>query len=189
MGRAMRSIIRWCFFASVICGSMAWGQTSAPAATNAVEKPGKARPPRIPDGAMVPKRGMIQREKDQFWAGPQDGNRFIEILTLTMISKEELRAKLEDWPPYQKFSEPQKVRLVERIEEFRDQARKEALEVAQDFQLAVRPENQEEFIRRYWMEKLGIEKTLREELSPLKKRLEDEAKKRLEKDFKKIPNH
>ena len=185
----MRGMICRYWIVLVICGSIALGQTSASDGANAVEKSGKARPPRIPDGPMVPKRGMIQREKEQFWAGPQDGNRFVEILTLTMITKEELRAKLEGWPPYQKFSEPQKARLVERIDEFRDQARKEALEVAQDFQLAVSPENQEEFVRRYWMEKLGIEKTLREELSPLKKRLEDEAKRRLERDFKKIPNH
>lgn len=184
----MRGMIRWYWIALMICGSITLGQTSASDGTNAVEKSSKARPPRIPDGPMVPKRGMIQREKEQFWAGPQDGNRFVEILTLTMITKEELRAKLEGWPPYQKFSEPQKARLVERIDEFRDQAKKEALEVAQDFHLAVSPENQDEFVRRYWMEKLGIEKTLREELSPLKKRLEDEAKKRLERDFKKISN-
>jgi hypothetical protein len=38
------------------------------------------------------------------------------------------------------------------------------------------------------MEKLGVEKAIREELSPLRKRLEDEAKKRLERDFKKSSN-
>jgi len=168
-------------------GSCLEAQTSGAGETNGVEKSVKPRPPRIPDGPVVPKRGMIQRDKDQFWAGPQDGNRFIEILTLTMVAKDQLQAKLEEWPPFQKFSDPQKARLVERIEEFRDQARKEALEVAQEFQLAVNAENQEDFIRKYWMEKLAIEKAIREELSPLKKRLEDEARKRLEKDYKKIP--
>lgn len=172
----------------ILGGSLVLGQTSGTGGTNSAEKAAKPRPPRIPDGPMVPKRGMMQREKEQFWAGPEDGNRFVEILTLTLISKEQLQAKLEEWPPYQKFSEPQKARLLERINEFRNQARKEALEVAQDFQLGVSPENQEDFIRKYWMEKLGIEKALRDELSPLRKRLEGEAQKRLERDFKKIPN-
>jgi len=169
----------------LLAGSYLGGQTPAHGETNTAEKTTPSRPPRIPDGPLVPKRGMIQRDQDQFWAGPQDGNRFIEILTLTMVAKDQLKAKLEEWPPFQKFSEPQKARLVERIEEFRDQARKEALEVAREFQLVVNPENQEDFIRKYWMEKLAIEKAIREELSPLRKRLEEEGKKRLEKDFKK----
>jgi hypothetical protein len=105
-----------------------------------------------------------------------------------MVSKDQLQAKLEEWPPFQKFSDPQKGRLVERIDEVREQAKKEALEVAQEFQFAVSPENQDEFVRKYWMEKLRIEKSLREELSPLRKRLEEEARKRLERDFKKSPN-
>ena len=178
-----RSLLAWMFF-----GSFLAAQTMDSGGANEMEKSSKPRPPRIPDGPLVPKRGMIQREKDQFWAGPQDGNRFIEILTLTMVAKDQLQAKLEEWPPFQKFSEPQKARLIERIDEFRDQTRKEALEVAQEFQLAVSPENQDEFVRRYWMEKLGVEKAIREELSPLRKRLEDEAKKRLERDFKKSSN-
>ena len=175
-----RSLMAWMFFGSCLAA-----QTMDSGGANEMEKSSKPRPPRIPDGPLVPKRGMIQREKDQFWAGPQDGNRFIEILTLTMISKDQLQARLEEWPPFRNFSDAQKTRLVERMSEFRDQAKKEALEVAQEFQLAVNPENQDEFVRKYWMEKLGVEKTIREELSPLRKRLEDEAKKRLEMDFKK----
>lgn len=186
--RTMRLVFIFGFVVWALGGFCLQAQSSSATQTNLAEKTAKPRPPRIPDGPMVPKRGMIQRDKDQFWAGPQDGNRFIEILTLTLVSKDQLQAKLDGWPPYQGFSDPQKARLLERIDEFRDQARKEALEVAQDFQLAVSPENEEEFVRKYWMEKLGIEKTLREELSPLRKRLEDEAKKKLERDFKKIPN-
>jgi len=188
VGGPMRFFYFSALLAWVMAGTYLGAQTSGFGGTNGVEKTAKPRPPRIPDGPMVPKRGMIQRDKDQFWAGPQDGNRFIEILTLAMVAEDQLQAKLEEWPPFQKFSEPQKARLIERIKEFRTQTRKEALEVAQDFQLAVSPENQEDFIRKYWMEKLAIEKSIREELSPLRKRLEDEAKKRLEKDFKKIPN-
>jgi hypothetical protein len=172
----------------ILAGSFLGAQALESGETNVPVKSSKPRPPRIPDGALVPKRGMIQRDKDQFWAGPQDGNRFIEILTLTMVTKDQLQAKLEEWPPFQKFSDPQKARLVERIDEVRDQARKEALEVAQEFQFALSPENQDEFVRKYWMEKLGIEKSLREELSPLRKRLEEEGRKRLEQDFKKTPN-
>ena len=181
--RLFLSLLAWIFM-----GSFLGAQTVDSGGTNGLEKSPKPRPPRIPDGALVPKRGMIQRDQDQFWAGPQDGNRFIEILTLTMVSKDQLQAKLQEWPPFQKFSEPQKARLVERIDEVRDQARKEAIEVAKEFQLAVNPENQDEFVKRYWMEKLTIEKSIREELSPLRKRLEDAAKKRLEKDFGKSLN-
>lgn len=178
-----RSLFAWMFL-----GSLLRAQTVDSVGTNGVEKSPKPRPPRIPDGDLVPKRGMIQRDQNQFWAGPQDGNRFIEILTLTMVSRDQLQAKLQAWPPFQKFSDPQKARLVERLDEVRDQAKKEALEVAKEFQLVVHHENQDEFVKKYWMEKLAIEKSIREELSPLRKRLEDEAKKRLEKDFGKPSN-
>ena len=92
--------------------------------------------------------------------------------------------KLEAWPMYQKLSKEQRVRLVERIDEFWVKSTKEALEVAKEFQLQVGPENEQAFVRAYWTEKMATEKAIREQLSPLRKKLEDEARQRLERNFK-----
>ena len=127
---------------------------------------------------------MVQRQKDQFWAGPQDEGRFVQILTLALVPREQLDEKLQAWPMYQKLSQEQRVRLVERIDEFWVKSTKEALEVAKEFQLQVGPENEQAFVRAYWTEKMATEKAIREQLSPLRKKLEDEARQRLERNFK-----
>jgi hypothetical protein len=103
------------------------------------------------------------------------------------MPREQLGEKLQAWPMYQKLSEEQRARLVERIDEFWVKSTKEALQVAKDFQLKVGPENEQAFVRAYWMEKVGMEKAIQEELSPLRKRLEGEAKKRLESTFGNSP--
>ena len=148
------------------------------------DKSEKERPPRIPDAPFVPKRGMFSREKGEFWAGPQDEGRFIQIMTLALLPQDQLNTKLQEWPMYQEFSEEQKTRLVERVGEFRIQSRKEALKVAKDFHLSVTPENEDAFVRDYWSERVATEKAIREQLSPMKKKLETEAKQRLEKQYK-----
>jgi hypothetical protein len=127
---------------------------------------------------------MVQRQKDQFWAGPQDEGRFVQILTLALVPREQLDEKLQAWPMYQKLSQEQRVRLVERIDEFWVKSTKEALEVAKEFQLEVGPENEQAFVRAYWTEKVATEKAIREQLSPLRKKLEDEARQKLERNFK-----
>ena len=56
--------------------------------------------------------------------------------------------------------------------------------MAKDFDLQVGPENEQAFVRAYWMEKMATEKAIRKQLSPLRKRLEQEAKERLENTYK-----
>ena len=167
-----------------LLGFVLWGMPLEAQEGNATTKPVKSRPPRVPDGPIVPKRDMIQREKGQFWAGPQDEGRFVQIMTLALVPKEQLEKQLQAWPMYEKLTEEQRTRLMERIDEFWMKSTKEALGVAQEFQFDVRPENEQAFVRAYWMEKIATEKAIREELSPLRKRLEGEARKRLETTFK-----
>lgn len=148
------------------------------------EKAKKPRPPRVPDAPFVPKRDMVQREKGQFWAGPPGQDRFVQIMALALVPREQLGEKLEAWPTYKKLSEEQRIRLGERIDEFWAKSTKEALAVAKDFDLQVGPENEQAFVRAYWMEKMATEKAIRKQLSPLRKRLEQEAKERLENTYK-----
>ena len=145
----------------------------------------KNRPPRIPDGPFVPKRGMIQRPKGQFWAGPPDEGRFTQIVTLTLVPREQLQKRLEEWPGYQELSEEQRARLVERIEQVREANRKHALEVAKEFQLQVPAGQEEEFVQMYWRERVAIDQGLREEMSSKRKKLEKESEERLLKRFPK----
>lgn len=139
----------------------------------------KTRPPRIPDAPFVPKRGMVKREKGQFWAGPPDEGRFAQILGLTLVPKEKLQEKLAEWPNYQELSPEQQSRLVERIDQVREAARKQALEVAQEFQLLVGPGQEDEFVRLYWTERVEMDRALKEELSTKRKRLEKESEQRI----------
>ena len=175
----MRRVALRAILALALLGGAGHGQE-----TNGSEKAKKPRPPRVPDAPFVPKRDMVQREKDQFWAGPPDQDRFVQIMALALVPREQLGEKLEAWPMYKKLSEEQRVRLVERIDEFWAKSTKEALAVAKDFDLQVGPENEQAFVRAYWMEKMATERAIREQLSPLRKRLEQEAKERLENNYK-----
>ena len=145
----------------------------------------KERPPRIPDAPFVPKRGMVKREKGQFWAGPPDEGRFAQILLLTLVPREQLQARLSEWPNYQELNEAQRARLVERIDEVRQTAQKQALEVAKEFNLQVGPGQEEEFVQMYWMERVQIDQTLRQELLTKRKKLEGESEERILKKFPK----
>ena len=164
-------------------GLVAWpvlGQEEEDTAISKSEvKKEKARPPRIPDAPFVPKRGMVKREKGQFWAGPPDEGRFGQILTLTLIPKEKLQEKLSEWPNYQELNEAQRARLVERIDLVRETCRKQALEVAKEFGLQVGPGQEEEFVRIYWGERVSIDQSLRKELQEKRDRLEKESEKRI----------
>ena len=143
----------------------------------------KARPPRIPDGPFVPKRGMVKREKGEFWAGPPDEGRFGQILSLTLVSKDKLQEKLGEWPNYQQLSADQRERLMERIDQVRESARKQALEVAKDFSLQVSPAQEDEFVRMYWSERVAMDQFLRSEMEGKRRKLEKESEDRILKKF------
>ena len=171
-----------------------WGLMLSPVSAQEEQEPDsqtpeakreKGRPPRIPDGPFVPKRGMVKREKGQFWAGPPDEGRFAQILTLTLVPRERLQEKLAGWPNYQQLNEEQRVRLLERIDQVRDAARKQALEVAKEFGLSVGPGQEEEFVRMYWTERVAIDQTLQKELQEKRTRLENESEKRILQKFPK----
>jgi len=143
----------------------------------------KARPPRIPDAPFVPKRGMVSREKGQFWAGPPDEGRFAQILALTLVPKEKLHEKLGAWPNYQALDEAQRARLEERIDQVREICRKQALEVAKEFGLKVGSGQEEEFIRMYWSERVRMDQALRKEFQEKREKMESESKSRMLKKF------
>jgi hypothetical protein len=159
-------------------------QTDEPEAKPKEARREKERPPRIPDAPFVPKRGMVKREKGQFWAGPPDEGRFAQILLLTLVPREQLQERLAEWPNYQELNGAQRARLVERIDEVRQSAQKQALEVAKEFQLQVGPGQEEDFVRMYWMERVQIDQALRQELFTKRKKLEGESEERI---FRKFP--
>ena len=67
MGRIMRKII----LPVLALGLLGWpvvAQEEGQDLKSAEVKKEKTRPPRIPDAPFVPKRGMVKREKGQFWA-------------------------------------------------------------------------------------------------------------------------
>lgn len=139
----------------------------------------KARPPRIPDAPFVPKRGMVKREKGKFWAGPPDEGRFGQILSLTLVPREKLQEKLGEWPNYQQLSVEQRERLMERIDQVREAARKQALEVAKEFRLQIKPGQEEEFVRMYWRERVTMDQSLQTEMEAKRKQLEQESEDRI----------
>ena len=74
---------------------------------------------------------------------------------------------------------------MERIDEVRQTAQKQALEVAKEFNLRVGPGQEEEFVKMYWMERVQIDQTLRQELLTKRKKLEEESEERILRKFPK----
>ena len=183
VGRIMRSFAAWILvFGMLAVPVSAQDNGQDPRATEVRKE--RERPPRIPDGPFVPKRGMVKREKGQFWAGPPDEGRFAQILLLTLVPREQLHERLAEWPNFQDLNEAQRGRLVERIDEVRETARKQALDVAKEFNLQVKPGQEDEFVRMYWMERIQIDQAVRQELLTKRKKLEEESEQRI---FKKFP--
>ena len=179
VGRAVRKFaVAWVGLGLLVACLSAQEGESRESTAGEVKKE-KSRPPRIPDGQFVPKRGMIQREKGQFWAGPPEEGRFAQIVTLALVPKERLEEKLAAWPNYQNLNEAQRARLVERIDQFRETCRKQALGVAREFGLQVSPEQEEEFVRMYWTERVAMDGALRKELQKRQKKLEKESQERI----------
>ena len=184
VGGIMSKIALWIF----VCGFLVMPVSAQEEESDLKPKEArkeKDRPPRIPDAPFVPKRGMVKREKGQFWAGPPDEGRFAQILLLTLVPREQLQDRLAEWPNYQELNEAQRARLVERIDEVRQTAQKQALEVAKEFNLQVGPGQEEEFVQMYWMERVQIDQTLRQELLTKRKKLEGESEERILKKFPK----
>ena len=100
------------------------------------------------------------------------------------MPREQLQERLAEWPNYQELNGAQRARLVERIDEVRQSAQKQALEVAKEFQLQVGPGQEEDFVRMYWMERVQIDQALRQELFTKRKKLEGESEERI---FRKFP--
>lgn len=170
---------------SIALLGVVYGQEDGSSPASAEGGKEKARPPRIPDAPFVPKRGMVKREKGQFWAGPPDEGRFAQILTLTLVPKEKLHEKLSEWPNYQELDQAQRARLEERIDQVRETARKQALDVAKEFGLRVGPGQEDEFVRMYWSERVKMDSQLRQELSRKRKKLEEESEGRILQKFPK----
>ena len=181
----MRKTILFCFLLGLAGSPLLAQEDFEPEARPKGEKGEKARPPRIPDGPFVPKRGMLKREKGQFWAGPPDEGRFGQILSLTLVPSDRLHEKLAEWPNYQELSPQQKERLAERIEQVRETARRQALEVAKEFNLQVSAGREDEFVRMYWTERVRMDQILQQDLLTKRKRLEQESEERILRKFTK----
>lgn len=184
MGRAMRKAALFAFVLGLFSLPVT-AQEERQDPRSAEFKKEKARPPRIPDGPFVPKRGMVKREKGEFWAGPPDEGRFGQILSLTLVSKDKLQEKLGEWPNYQQLSVEQRERLMERIDQVRESARKQALEVVKEFGLQVEPGQEEAFVRMYWSERVRMDQSLRKEMEDKRMKLEQEAESRILQKFPK----
>lgn len=180
----MRKISILCLL-GCLAGTMLAQEKETKAESTDASKTEKVRPPRIPDAPFVPKRGMIQREKGQFWAGPPDEGRFAQILSLTLVPREKLQEKLAEWPNFQELSPEQRERLLERIDQVRETAQRQALEVAKEFNLQIASGQEEEFVRMYWSERVAMDQALKKEFQEKRKRLEEDSENRILRKFPK----
>ena len=97
-----------------------------------------------------------------------------------------MQEKLGEWPNYQQLSVEQRERLMERIDQVRESARKQALEVAKEFGLQVEPGQEEVFVRMYWSERVRMDQTLRKEMEGKRKKLEEESQARILEKFPRL---
>ncbi|PTY03520.1 hypothetical protein DB346_06490 [Verrucomicrobia bacterium LW23] len=98
------------------------------------------------------------------------------FLRLSRLSNDEIREQLNRWPPYKKMSLGDQGRLMVRIQEIKDRKRDIALFRARDFNLTLRPDQEQAFENAYWDKRLAMDRKLFQELEPRRRELEDQMR-------------
>lgn len=130
--------------------------------------------------------GLDQREKPE---GPPDQfKKFnpemrLRLFELGNLPPEKMREALTKWPRFEKMSAEEKERFLARFEEMQMHQRRMALEKADQFGLKLRPEQEQEFVRRYTGRRLEEEKKIWEEMEPRRKKMEESLREEMIKEF------
>jgi hypothetical protein len=89
--------------------------------------------------------------------------RFENMLRLALVDEDKLAEAIEKWPKLDEMSEMEKRQFTKRVEMFRGRIRKEALQEATALALEIPEQQQVEYLRSYWEERIRVERAVRQQ--------------------------
>jgi hypothetical protein len=107
----------------------------------------------------------------------------VKIEQLALLSDDEIRQQLIQWPAFSKMSLADDGAMLARIQTFRDYRRKLAQDEAHRLGLTLTPEQQKRFENDFWNRKLQMDRQLAQQLEPAFKAAEQKLSEDLYREF------
>lgn len=104
---------------------------------------------------------------------------------LATLSDEDIRAQLAQWTPYNKMKLGDEGQMLLRIQQFKDQRTKIAMDRARDLGLlsSMTPEQKVRFEKEYWDKRLQMDRELARQFEPIVRAREQKLKEDLFREF------
>jgi len=104
---------------------------------------------------------------------------------LANLSDDDIRAKLAEWPPYAKMKLADEGQLLIRIQQFKEQRTKIAMDRARELGLinSLTPDQKVKFEKEYWDKKLKMDHELAKQFEPIFKAKDQKLREELFKEF------
>ncbi len=84
-----------------------------------------------------------------------------KLETLSQLTPQQLDAELQKWPRYQQMDLGERVKLLQRIQEYKERRRHQAENKARDLGLQLNPEQFTTFGKKFWEKRLPADRQLR----------------------------
>jgi len=102
---------------------------------------------------------------------------------LAILSDDDIRKKLSEWPPYAKMKLGDEGQLLIRIQQFKDLRTQIAIKRAHDLGLTLPPDQQARFEKEYWSKRLQMDRDLVKQFDPIFKARDQKMKEELFREF------
>ncbi|NJL19232.1 MAG: hypothetical protein HC901_02785 [Bdellovibrionaceae bacterium] len=87
--------------------------------------------------------------------------RFEKMVRLAFLPEEQMLRVFNEWPEARDLPPEVREELPQRLTSFRDRVRHEAVKAAEEWGIALTPENRADFVRAYWEERIRLEREIR----------------------------
>ncbi len=102
---------------------------------------------------------------------------------LATLSDDDIRTKLNAWPPYNKMKLSDQGQMLIRIQQFKDLRTQTAAKKAHDLGLTLTPAQQVRFENEYWTKKLQMDRDLAKQFEPIFKARDQKMREELFREF------
>lgn len=109
--------------------------------------------------------------------------KFGEMLKLALMSKEELEAKISQWPHFAKMDKETRKKFEEHLSRFRLRIHNEASQESKNMDLNLGGDKLLEFTRAYWTDRIAVESRIRAEAEKQWDQAMNEARQKLKNRF------
>lgn len=102
---------------------------------------------------------------------------------LATLSDDQIRTKLNEWPPYSKMKLGDEGQLLTRIQQFKDLRSQVAAKKAHELGLTLTPDQQTRFEKEYWDKRLQMDRDLAKQFQPALKARDQQMREELFREF------